>query len=47
MTKVDLNIALKSPFAADIVLVPLGERGFEGDVEINFGHGLLPLNYAA
>ena len=35
------------PFAADIVLVPLGERGFEGDVQINFGHALLPLSGAA
>ena len=34
-----------SPFAADIVLVTLGERGFEGDVEINFGHALLPLKW--
>ena len=37
----------RPPLAADIVLVPLGERGFEGDVEINFGHALLPLNCAA
>ena len=37
----------RPPLAADVVLVTLGEQGFEGDVEINFGHGLLPLNYAA
>jgi hypothetical protein len=37
----------RPPFAADIVLVPLGERGFEGDVEINFGHALLPLSDTA
>ena len=33
------------PFAADIVLVTLGEGGFEGDVQINFGHALLPLKW--
>ncbi len=35
------------PFAADVVLVPLGERGFEGDVQIDFGHALLPLSDTA
>ena len=35
------------PLAPDIILVPLGEWGFEGDVEINFGHALLPLSDTA
>ena len=37
----------RPPLAADVVVVTLGERGFEGDVEIDFGHALLPLNDAA
>ena len=37
----------RAPLAADIVLVALGERRFEGDIEIDFGHALLPLSDAA
>ena len=37
----------RAPLAADVVVVALGERAFEGDVEVDFGHGLLPLNDAA